>query len=298
MPTKPEDYFKFSKLERKGILSLLCLIIISLVYNVWIKSFLYDPNFNHKAKWYLEQLEAMEKIKIPPQIESETIDSIQIEPFDPNLIDEKGWQDLGLNQKQAKIIMNYRAKGGTFRIKSDLNKMYSISDQKFQELEPYILLPDTLDFKTEVHKKHQTFQKKDKTEIIALVKINSADSLQFIKLKGIGPVLSSRILKYRERLGGFHNIFQISEVYGLQDSTFQKLKKYFILDTVKLRTININRADAKTLKRLPYLRWKHANAIEKYRRQHGKFSDLNELDNIILLDSNLIKKIKPYLKLE
>lgn len=298
MPTKPEDYFKFSKLERKGILSLLCLIIISLVYNVWIKSFLYDPNFNHKAKWYLEQLEAMEKIKIPQQIESETIDSIQIEPFDPNSLDEEGWQDLGLNQKQAKVIMNYRAKGGTFKIKSDLSKMYSISDQKYQELRPFILLPDSMVFTSHIQENPQAFEKKDKTEIIVYVKINSADSLQFIKLKGIGPVLSSRILNYRERLGGFHSIFQISEVYGLQDSTFRKIKKYFILDTVKLRTININTADAKTLKRLPYLRWKHANAIEKYRRQHGKFSDLNELDNIILLDSNLIKKIKPYLKLE
>ena len=49
---------------------------------------------------------------------------------------------MGFTPKQAKSIKNYEAKGGKFRNKADVKKMYAISDIEYQIIEPYILIPE------------------------------------------------------------------------------------------------------------------------------------------------------------
>lgn len=49
------------------------------------------------------------------------------------------------------------------------------------------------------------------------IDVNKADSAGFEKLYGIGPKLASRIVKYREWLGGFTHVEQVKEVYGIAE---------------------------------------------------------------------------------
>lgn len=294
-----KNYFKFSKIERRGIIALTILILLSISYNVWIKKHLSNPNFEDLAKTYFSQLDEIKKKSSKVNLEKESLTSeMYLEKFDPNKLDKEQWISFGLKEKQADVILNYLSKGGIFRIKNDLKKMYSISEEKYLELKPYINLPDSVKhFKTD--KFNKTLEKpKAKSYNDFTIAINSADSAQFIRLKGIGPVLSSRIIKYRNGLGGFYSINQIAEVYGVKDSIFENFKHHLILDTLYLKRIAINLATAEELKAFPYFKWKHANAIVKYRKQHGAYNTIDDLYKVILLDSATIRKIEPYLKFE
>ena len=127
-----------------------------------------------------------------------------------------------------------------------------------------------------------------------LVDINDADSIAFIALPGIGPRLASRILNFREKLGGFYSSDQLSEVYGLPDSTFQNIRQYLHL-AGSVKTININTASKDELRVHPYIRWNLANAIVEYRNQHGNFQSLEDLKNISVIDETTYNKLIHYL---
>ena len=49
----------------------------------------------------------------------------------------------------------------------------------------------------------------------AAIDINTADSTAWVALNGIGPGFAKRIITYREKLGGFYQVDQLKEVYGL-----------------------------------------------------------------------------------
>ena len=120
---------------------------------------------------------------------------------------------------------------------------------------------------------------------------------ELIKIKGIGSVYSSRIIKYRSALGGFAYKTQLKEVYGIDDSLFQALLPFIQLDTsFKLRKIQINTVDKSTLSKHPYFRSKRlSDVVIKYRNNHGSFKQGDDLLKIHLISDSLLKKISPYL---
>jgi DNA uptake protein ComE-like DNA-binding protein len=128
--------------------------------------------------------------------------------------------------------------------------------------------------------------------------VNTADSAQWESLPGIGPVLAARIVKFRERLGGFYSIRQIGETYGLPDSTFNKIQPYLRLYKVSLKKLDLNLTDEKSLAQHPYIRYKLARLIVRYRSNHGPFSQPEGLLGIPLVDDSIYRKIEHYIKTE
>jgi DNA uptake protein ComE-like DNA-binding protein len=125
--------------------------------------------------------------------------------------------------------------------------------------------------------------------------INSADTSAFIALPGIGSKLAARIVLFRDRLGGFYEVEQIREVYGLQDSVFQKISPLLKCNGNNVRKININDAEKEVLKGHPYIRWEIANALVAYRDQHGSFHSAEDLGKLENIDRDALKKIMPYI---
>lgn len=126
--------------------------------------------------------------------------------------------------------------------------------------------------------------------------INSADTSQLKKVRGIGTVLSRRIVKYRDLLGGFVSKSQLNDVYGLHDSTLQSINKViFVSSDFQPKRILINQSTTAELKKHPYITYKMANAIVNYRFQHGTIEDEQTLHKIHLLDSGSIAKIISYI---
>jgi DNA uptake protein ComE-like DNA-binding protein len=128
-----------------------------------------------------------------------------------------------------------------------------------------------------------------------LFEINSADTVKFKKLKGIGPVLAGRIVKYRNLLGGFYSVMQIREVYGISDSLFMSISGMMFADTAGIRKININTANLDELSRHPYIGRYYAAGIIKYRDFAGKISGIDELIHNNLLPEGIPGKIVNYL---
>jgi competence ComEA-like helix-hairpin-helix protein len=116
-----------------------------------------------------------------------------------------------------------------------------------------------------------------------------------IALPGIGSKLANRIVTFRDKLGGFHSVEQVKEVYGIPDSTFKKIKLYLKCEGLGIKRININTADLETLKSHPYIKWNIANAIVSYRQQHGNYASSNDLLRIEIITAEVLQKLAPYL---
>ena len=132
----------------------------------------------------------------------------------------------------------------------------------------------------------------------SIVELNSADSLMLVRVNGIGPVLSSRIIKYRNMLGGFVNVDQLMEVYGMDSTWFQTMKPSIVADSAQVSKISINSITQPDLERHPYFGKNVARAILNYRQQHGAFTSIDELLKLYLVDDELLQKIKPYIVIE
>jgi competence protein ComEA len=208
--------------------------------------------------------------------------------FDPNKISEDDLKKLGFEPIISRRILKYREKGGVFRTKNDLLKIHGLSPAFHGRIRSFIALPDSLAAKV--------FLKKEITELVISFDLNLADTTQLKLVKGIGSKISQRILKYREALGGFYQPEQLYEVYNIDSTVAERLIKVsFINPETSLRTLNINKADKKTLAIHPYISTPAAAAIVTYRLKYGDFHTVEELRKISQVDSVTFQKVKTYL---
>jgi len=202
--------------------------------------------------------------------------------FDPNIASEADLKKLGLSDRVIKTLMKFRSKGG-FRKAEDVGKIYGLDKQQFQKLLPYIKIESSNE-KSQLAGKYQKdrqvestkrlpFERKTKPEVIALksIDINSATVEEWQRIKGIGPSYAGRIVKYRDMLGGFYEIEQIKETYGIVDSIYQKIEPFLKLSEPKEK-IKINTIIEDSLARHPYLNWNQVKVILNYRDKHGPFT--------------------------
>ena len=199
--------------------------------------------------------------------------------FNPNSVSEYELESLGLSSGQAKTLINFKQKGGKFYKKEDLKKIYSISDELYNKLEPYIRI------------------ERDENEI-SIIELNSATKEQLKKIRGIGEKTAERLIVYRTQLGGYSNLNQLDDVYGL-DSTIKNNKTtYFIINTEVLSKIRINNVTFKELLYHPYCDYNTTKKIINYREMHGDFISIEQILENNLIKAKQYRKIAPYLTLK
>ncbi|GHU85991.1 hypothetical protein FACS1894153_2220 [Bacteroidia bacterium] len=133
---------------------------------------------------------------------------------------------------------------------------------------------------------------------IFTVNANICDTLDLQEIYGIGNVLSNRIIKYREQLGGFIDKHQLLEVWGIDSAKYLQIEKHFIINTKEIRKIDINTISINDLKKHPYLDYYQAKAIVQEREKYGYFNDIEGIKKIELIDDKTFQKIQSYLKCE
>jgi competence ComEA-like helix-hairpin-helix protein len=138
----------------------------------------------------------------------------------------------------------------------------------------------------------------DSRDQITSININSADSLTLVRLKGIGPVLAARIIKYRESLGGYADVNQLKEIYGMDTNTLKSIIPSLYIDLSAIRKMDLNTATFKELLHHPYLEYDDVKRIVNYRDKHHPIDSLNALFDIEGLPQELVRRIKPYLMIE
>lgn len=216
--------------------------------------------------------------------------------FDPNTLSYNGWQQLGLREKTIRIILNYLSKGGRFRKPGDLQKIYGLSKSEFARLAPYIQITGTaVASQPDPPEKKEIFPVINDPKKIPLIDINRADTSAFISLPGIGSRLAARIVLFREKLGGFHSVEQVSETFGLPDSVFKKIRPYLVPGTSPVKKININTATEAELGAHPYIRFGLARPIIAYRNEKGPFLKLEDLMKVMAVSEEAFSRMAPYL---
>lgn len=301
---KPQltTYFTFSKKEFNGILILFLLIVLILVfpfcYNLLDRPEKYDSS-QFKKEIAIFKASAKER-KVGYHKLREAVEEIEHKPeyfeFDPNSATVSQWNKLGLSPRQIKVIMNYRSKGGKFFRNEDLRKIYSITEKQYAGLERYINIKPNPSYS---FNKRQLPGKDDKNvqyrRAIVVVELNSADSAMLEQLRGIGPAFAMRIVKFRNRLGGFFDKSQLREVYGMDSLRYAQLEKEITVDPLSIKRLNVNTATFEEMRNHPYLTFKQINAIIQYRKQHGNYNSPDDLKKVLILNEEIIRKITPYL---
>jgi competence protein ComEA len=127
--------------------------------------------------------------------------------------------------------------------------------------------------------------------------LNQADAATLRLLRGIGPVFSERIIRFRDALGGFVSVAQLQEVYGLPDSTYQQIKGYLSVSEGTVRKLLLNEVTETELAAHAYIGKRLAGRIIALRHELGDFTEMSQLKKIPLINEEKYRKIAPYLSL-
>ena len=295
-------WFSFNKGERIAIITILVLIlglVLACLLRPSRKSLSDDSLHNLDSLLALRQaaIEAQQQKEQPQEV-----NELHPFPFNPNTISEEEWLRMGLTDRQVRNIMNYKAKGGKFYSKNDLGKLYTISEEDFAQLEPYIVLPEVsrgASNKTFSKKQEKpAYEEKPKLEKkpIPVVDLNTVDSTTLVELPQIGPYTAVRIIEFREKLGGFINMEQLLDVKGMDEARFTAIQPYINLNAVELRKVDVNRADFKTLVRHPYLSYEQVKLIFNQREKRGMIKNWEQLETLLMEEGEVNPLLEQYVK--
>ena len=182
------------------------------------------------------------------------------ENFDPNLTDLEGWRKLGFSEKQAQVIINYRDRNlkGSFKNLEDIARCFVISEEKFEEMKPFIVL-NPENFKT-----NSTFKNSNSAAAKAAdpgirtdfskIDVNQITFNQLLEF-GFDEKSAAMILSYRKKLGGFANRQQIVDTYDIDKNLAQKLIETAHLDVSKIAKYTLADAPEEWLKTHPYFKY-------------------------------------------
>ncbi len=254
-----------------------------------------DEDFHRLRPWITMDDRENNTAEIPPYEQAQKPLAI-MKPFDPNLVDAAMLSSFGLSDKTISGWLNYRSKGGYFRQKEDVKKLFTLSEMDYQRLYPFMFIGEkaTTEVAANLPDKARATNVSSK-RTIATVDINVAEIEDLVQLPGVGEGWAKRILNWRDKLGGFSRIEQVGETRMLPDSVFQKVRPFLQVQDQTFKKISLNTATWDELNEHPYIESKQARWIIAFREQHGRFRSVEELLQIIELKKDWLEKVRPYL---
>ena len=295
-------WFSFSKGERVAIVTILAAILILVLACLFRPS---RKSLNDASLHNLDSLLALRQAAVETQRQQQAEKAQEVAelhpfPFNPNTLSEEEWLRIGLTDRQVRNIMNYKAKGGKFYSKKDLGKLYTISEEEFAQLEPFIVLPEVsrgTGYKSSSKKQEEKAGEESKPvekKAIPIVDLNTVDSTTLVELPQIGPYTASRIVEFREKLGGFVNKEQLLDVKGMDEARFAAIQPYINFGAVEIRKVDVNRADFKTLVHHPYLNYEQVKRIFNQREKRGMIKNWEQLETLLKEEGEVNPLLEQY----
>ena len=308
------DYLSYSRKEMIGVFSFVLLLIIMAIVPAMIpepkQSFAeidlnkeLDSLFQGENIVFADSAGVLPAPKTSPKEFTEKIIP-NFFVFDPNTISDEEWKRLGVKEKAIVTINKYKAHGGVFKNPEDILKLYGLSDKLKKSLVPYVKIRERSQDVPLSQRRDSVKMRKEEgyhsdfaRPVTRSIDINKADSADWERLPGIGSKLAARIVKFRERLGGFVSASQISEVYGIQDSVYQKIRP-MLVGGGEVEKLKINSAEERALSQHPYIQFKLARLLIQYKKAHGPLRGVDDLLAIAGFNSTDVEKLKPYLSFD
>lgn len=293
MSSNWKEYLTFSRKERVIAIAagLLLIFLISFPYWYHPKELLLQPDI----AWEKEVDGVLKLGEEAKETEGKSLEKKVAAKkfyFDPNSIGVHDWMALGVSEKTANTILNYRNKGGRFRKPDDLFKIWGMDPVLAKELIPFVRLAGASQERSNPH------SNKLGGNVTLSIDINKATQEEWKSLPGIGEVISGRIIKFRERLGGFAKIEQVAETYGLADSVFQKIRPKLKLSSISVQKISVLQAEEEVLSAHPYISRSLARAWVQARAGWIAPVGPEQLLQLRGMDQVLLDKLMPYLSWE
>ena len=226
-----------------------------------------------------------------------------LHPFDPNTADSATLVRLGLHPRLARRICRYRAAGGRFRHARDLARIYGMDTAALRRLSPYIRIAAAPGANPPfrkprpLEKSHYAYTPYPSRKLPRgrQLDLNAADSAELLRVPGVGPYFARRIVRYRQRLGGFVSPEQLREIPNLPDS----VQTWFRVTAEKAqRPLRLNTATFRELLRHPYLNYEQVKAIVNYRERQGALQTLQELSLSEAFTPVDLERLTPYVSFE
>lgn len=279
---KLTSHFRYNKRQRNGIFSLLCtIVILQIIYiNVDFSDEKKIPAQLPDLAIFKKQFDSLKAVELEKG-------TPKIYPFNPNYItDHKGYR-LGMSVSEIDRLLEYRKRGKFINSKREFQQVTKVSDSLLQKIAPYFKFPDWV-----VRRNQQLKKKKEsivlgrkegdlQKRVVSTTDINKATFEDFETIKGVGKILSKRIVKYRKKLRGFTFEYQIFEVWGLEKEVGKKILTVFkVVHKPKIKKININTATFKKVLALPYIDYELCKKIFDFRDEVAELQNIEELKNI------------------
>jgi competence ComEA-like helix-hairpin-helix protein len=299
---KREKIFLLTAEQWLGLLILAVLIVGGMVATKYLQPkaepiILVEDSVKTNFEDYQAKQDSIYKAKWKKTYKRDTIE-IRMQMFDPNTVDSVTLLHLGFKPWQAKNMLKYRAKGGRYRQKEDMKKLYGMTDSMYIALEPYICIQqdsiavDSAQVDT-IHLDSLPKWRSIKKDTI--LNLRTADTTELKLIRGIGSYRAKMIVRYREQLGGYARVEQILEARGMDKVVADSILPHFYIDSVVLNKMPVNKIRPEVLHRHPYLSFEQAKAIYEYRRRHIRIKSAEELKKIKGLSPTDIEKISIYL---
>jgi competence protein ComEA len=264
-----KSLFAFDKKQQRGIFVLITLLIIIIAIFYYLKNLPREVlviDDNEAYQYRIDSLAAVQQRKRDT-----------IYPFNPNYITDYRGYKLGLSVEEIDRLHRFRESGKWVNSKKDFQLVTQVNNEWLDSISPYFKFPDWVtDPKKSYNNSYTSYQNRK----VVVKDINTANQDELKKVYGIGPALSSRIIKERERLKGFIDISQVSSVYGLTDSTMIQLKKHFYVTApAGFKKIALNTATSDELLTIPYF---NDYLVEKLIEQRTLRDGFKSWDKVLL----------------
>ena len=275
----------------------------------------------------LPDAEQIEVADLPAKQEVKKVNEAEVEEvvfkeFDPNKFSYEELREAGLPKDVAVGVVRWRSYGKIYRVKEDMALVSGMTDSIYVLLKPYIVIDPSVAAKPKEYErkergeysaeKFRTEQSQlPKTDTLSkpkpakeetlfahaepLVELNSADTTALISVNGIGSKSAAEIVKYRDLLGGYHSVEQISELKCVTEQNYEKILQQIYCDSCEIRKIDINFAAPKVIARHPYVSAAALRKIIKQRQLKGGWSRIEEMVEDNILSEDEAKRLAPYL---
>lgn len=239
-------------------------------------------------------------------------EEVVFKEFDPNKFSYEQLREAGLPKEVAVGVVRWRNYGKVYRVKEDLALVSGMTDSLYVLLKPYIVIDPSVAAKPKEYKQQESKQepvpqftqqnsislKNESASVHSkpLVELNGADTTALISVNGIGSKSAAEIVKYRELLGGYHSVEQISELKCVTEQNYEKILQQIYCDSCEIRKIDINFAAPKVIARHPYVSAAALRKIIKQRQLKGGWSRIEEMIEDDILSEEEAERLAPYLR--